>query len=233
MNIKKHFVEVKIGVFFIVGFIILFITLLSIRQVNYIKGTYILKVRFSFAEGMRAASPVRFCGVDVGEVKAVQVRDDGVGQPYVLVYLKIQNDIKIPRDSYFFINSLSLFGEKYLEISPASQITGYLKPNDIVEGISPVPLFNIFITFNRTMKEVSDFVKEGKVKTSFQNILNNMEEATGDFKSLIKAVKDQEGTVGKLFYDKSLYTKTEEFIEDIKNNPWKLLHKPKEKPVKK
>jgi len=29
--------------------------------------------------------------------------------------------------------------------------------------------------------------------------------------------------------DDSLYTKTEEFLEDLKANPWKLLYKPKNK----
>jgi hypothetical protein len=40
-------------------------------------------------------------------------------------------------------------------------------------------------------------------------------------------IRDKKGTVGKLFYDDSLYTKTEEFIEELKQHPWKLLHKPK------
>jgi hypothetical protein len=35
--------------------------------------------------------------------------------------------------------------------------------------------------------------------------------------------------VGKLFYDDSLYQETEEFIADIKKNPWKLLYKPKDR----
>lgn len=61
-------------------------------------------------------------------------------------------------------------GEKYLEIDPPSVLTGYMNAGDVIEGISPIPLFNVFASFNKTMKEVSEFVKEGKIKTSLESI---------------------------------------------------------------
>jgi phospholipid/cholesterol/gamma-HCH transport system substrate-binding protein len=227
-GMKKNVTYIKVGIFFLIAFIILFITLLSIRETTYFRGTYILKVKFIFAEGLRPASPVRFCGVDVGEVKKVEVKEEEKG-PVVYVYAKIQKGVSIPSNAYFFVNSLSLFGEKYLEITPPPTIEGYLKEGDTVEGISPTPLFNVFSTFHKTMREVSDFVREGKLKTSFENTLTNLEEASIEIKDLISNIKNKEGTIGRLFYDDSLYRKTEEFIDDLKKHPWKLLHKPKEK----
>jgi len=217
-----------VGVFVLVSLSILLYALLSIRELTFFKGTYVMPVKFNFAEGLRPSSPVRFCGVDVGEVKEVETKG-GEGQPYVIVHAKIGKDIFIPTGSYFFINSLSLFGEKYLEIAPPEEVDGYLKEGQLVEGISPIPLFNVFATFNKTMKEVHEFVKEGKLKVSFENTLMNLEEATAEVKGLIKDMRNKQGTVGRFLYDDSLYKVTEEFIQDIKNNPWKLLHKPKGK----
>ncbi|UCD15565.1 MAG: MCE family protein [Candidatus Omnitrophota bacterium] len=227
INIKRYFAEIKVGIFFLFAFALLFYTLFSIREISLFKGTYIIKVEFDFAEGLRAASPVRFCGVDVGEVKKVEVVERD-GRPGVLVFAKIEKGILIPKQSYFFINSLSLFGEKYLEVTPSARVKNYIREGEIVEGISPIPLFNVFATFTKTMQEVSDFVKEGKIKKSFENTLLNMEQASIKIKQIIEDMGNKEGTVGRFLYDDSIYRKTEDFIEDIKANPWKLLYKPRE-----
>ncbi len=227
-DIKKHIVEIKIGAFFIAAVAILFFALMSIREIDFFKGTYVIQSKFYFAEGLRRASPVRFCGVEVGEIKKVEVIEED-NQSIVLVTAKIENGVRVPLNSYFFINSLSLFGEKYLEISPPEEVTEYLKPGSIVEGISPIPLFNVFATFNKTMKEVHEFVKEGKIKTAFENTVANLEDISIELKSIVQGINDADGTIGKLIYDDSLYNTTEEFIEDLKEHPWKLLYKPKEK----
>jgi hypothetical protein len=59
--------------------------------------------------------------------------------------------------------------------------------------------------------------------------MKNLEDISIEAKGLIKDVRNKKGTVGKLFYDDSLYQETEEFIADIKKNPWKLLYKPKDR----
>lgn len=227
-DIKSYWMEIKLGVFFLAAFALLFFALLSIREVTFLKGMYILKVKFDFAEGLACSSPVRFCGVDVGEVKKVEVINEN-GQPKVIVSVKISNDVRIPKGSNFIINSLSLFGEKYLEILSPSQISGYLDKDSTVEGNSPKPLFYTFVTFHKTMDELSAFVREGKLKESLERTITNIEDISEELKGLVRDVKNSEGTVGRLLYDDSLYQRTQEFIEDLKQHPWKLLYKPKER----
>jgi len=226
---KKSFAYIKLGSFFLVAFGLFFLTLISMKEVNIFKGSYVVIVKFDFSEGLRPSSPIRFCGVDVGEVKKVKIKEEG-NKPKVYVHAKIEKGVKIPKNSQFFINSLSLFGEKYLEINPPEEATAYINEGDVLEGISPVPLFGLFATFNKTMKEVEQFVKEGQIKTSFENILLNIEDISLDIKGLVKDMKNKQGTIGRLLYDDSLYQTTEEFVADLKEHPWKLLHKPKKKP---
>lgn len=225
---KKSFAYIKLGSFFLVAFGLFFITLLSMREVNIFKGSYIITVKFDFSEGLRPSSPIRFCGVDVGEVKQVAIKEEA-NRSKVYVYAKVDKSVKIPKNSYFFINSLSLFGEKYLEIDPPDEVTAYINAGDVIEGISPVPLFGLFATFNKTMKEIEQFIREGKIKTSFENILFNIEDISLDIKGLVRDIRDKQGTIGRLLYDDSLYQTTEELLADLKEHPWKLLHKPKEK----
>ncbi len=224
---KKFLSYTKAGSFFFIGFILFFITLMSMKEISFFKGTYPLVVTFEFAEGLRTASPVRFCGVDVGEVKKVTVQEE-TGKSRVYAHVAIEKGVQIPKDSQFIINSLSLFGEKYLEIIPPEVTTDYLGEGSQVEGISPIPLFSVFANFTKTMQEVSAFVKEGKLKTSLENSLSNIEDITTSIKGLIDDTKNKSGTLGRLLYDDSLYTVTEEFMQDLKEHPWKLLHKPRE-----
>lgn len=230
-KLKKYSAEFKVGIVFFVALIILFIALFSMREITFLKGTYILKVKFEFSEGLRPASPVRFCGVDVGEVKKVEVVNEN-NKPFVYVYAKISKDVRIPKNSNFIINSLSLFGEKYLEIIPPQQINDFLNEGETVEGVSPLPLFAVFSNFHKTMSEVNEFVKEGKLKTSFENILANTEDITFSLKTILEDIKKKEGTIGRFIYDPSLYQKTEELFDELKKNPWKLLYKPKETKTK-
>jgi phospholipid/cholesterol/gamma-HCH transport system substrate-binding protein len=219
---------VKVGVFFIFGFILLFFTLVSMKDFTFFRGTYTFEVEFEFAEGLRTSAPVRFCGVDVGEVKKVTIKESD-GRPIVHVYASADKTIRIPKNSFFIINSLSLFGEKYLEITPPEEVKGYVNPGDTVEGLSPIPLFSIFSSFTQTMQEISAFINEGELKGSLENSLANIESITMNLNSIIEDTKDSRGTIGRLLYDDSIYRATEEFILDIKAHPWKLLNKPKER----
>ncbi len=229
---KKSLTYVKLGTFFLVAFALFFITLLSLREINIFKGSYVVIVKFDFAEGLRTSSPVRFCGVDVGEVQKVLIREEE-GNSKVYVHAKVHRGIRIPKNAYFFVNSLSLFGEKYLEITPTDEPTAYINDGDIIEGTSPVPLFQVFAAFTKTMKEIDEFVKGGKLKTSFENTLLNLESISLDIKGLVKDLRSKQGTIGRLIYDDSLYQTTEEFLSDLKAHPWKLLHKPKERKQRK
>ncbi len=228
LDVRKLLLEIKIGVFILGAAALVFVAALSIREISFMEGSYIIKVDFNFAEGLKSSSPVRFCGVNVGEVKRVEVIKTAAS-PTVYVYAKIQRSVQIPSNSRFLINSLSLFGEKYLEIIPPEEVDGYIKENEVVEGISPVPLFNVMASFHKTMQELDAFVNEDEFKESIKEIVLNIKGVTGDLHAILQEIKSQEGNLGRFIYDDSLYQKTEEFIEDIKQNPWKLLYKPKKR----
>ncbi len=225
---KRYFLELKIGGFFLLALILFFVALMFIREEKGLfKGSYILKIKFFFVEGLRPASPVRFCGVDVGEVKMVEVKREE-GKSVVYVYAKINADVRIPKNSSFIINSLSLFGEKYLEIISPQKIDGYLEKNQVAEGISPLPLFTVMANFHKTMDELKSFMREGKLKSSLENILANTEAITLNINKILEDLRNKEGSLGMLLYDTSLYKKTEELIEEIKLHPWKLFYKPRQ-----
>ena len=228
LGMNKVFLEVKIGIFSLGAIFLVFVAAVSIKDISFVKGGYIIKVNFTFAEGITPASPVRFCGVNIGEVKKVEI-DEYNSNPTVCVYAKIRKGAQIPCGSHIFINSLSVFGEKYVEIIPPDKIEDFLQGGDVVEGISSVPLASIMASFHETMTGLDAFIDEAELKDSLKDIVANVKEATGNMSSIIEAIKSSDGTLGRFIYDESLYEKTEAFVDDVTKHPWKLLYKPKEK----
>lgn len=214
-------VELKVGIFIFIGLVILSIFILSIGNFKTWASGYHISVVFRFINGLKVGAPVRFAGVDVGEIKKINIYFDSrqkVTKVALLCWIK--EDIKIPVDSQVWVNTLGLLGEKYVEIMPGATYENVLKEGDTIVGVDPLPMHEV----GRLAKDIGE------------RINNLLEQST----LLIQRLNSQEGTVGKLLYSDSLHKhlenlviQLEKAVEDISKNPWKLLWKPKEKPSKK
>ena len=196
--------ELKVGIFIAAGIIIFFIIVFSIGDVYLIKKGYHVNVLFNFANGLRESAPVRLAGVNVGQVEKIDLFfDETEGRTKVKIFAWIQDEkIKIKKDSTAAINTLGLLGEKYLEIFPSQEKTNFFLANgEEIIGHDPVPTA----------------VLTEKVESLAESV-----------SVIMKRLEDGEGTIGKLLTDDTVYYNLESFTEDIKKNPWKLLHKPRE-----
>lgn len=192
--------EVKVGIFILIGIIILIIMILSIGEIYVFSPGYRIKVLFTFANGIAMNAPVRLAGVEVGEVDNIRIyHDEADRKTKVEITAWIRKNIDIESDARAVINTLGLLGEKYLEIFPgASKET--LRNGGTIVGIDPIS------TENMTM-ELKEIIDSARV--------------------VVDRLRDGEGTIGRLLTDDSIYDNMEAFTEDIKKNPWKLMNKPK------
>ncbi|MDD5097348.1 MAG: MlaD family protein [Candidatus Omnitrophica bacterium] len=203
MIFGKTKLELKVGSFVFVGLIILGFFILSIGGFKTWSSGYRININFNFVNGVKVGAPVRFAGVDVGEVKKVKLEFLAQeNRSNVCLEVWIRNIIKIPGDSTVWVNTLGLLGEKYVEIIPGVDYANYLKPHTALKGIDPLPIHQIF--------------------KNAESILHNLDEG------IIK-IRNQEGTLGKLIYNDEIYNQLEALVTDVRKNPWKLLIKTKEK----
>jgi len=203
MIFGKTKLELKVGIFVFVGLIILALFILSIGGFKTWSSGYRINVNFNFVNGVKVGAPVRFSGVDVGEVKRVNlifIPEESRSNVRLEVWLR--NNIKIPLDSSVWVNTLGLLGEKYVEIMPGNNYASCLKANDSLTGKDPLPMHQIF---NRA-----------------ENILHNLDDG-------IARIVNKEGSLGKLIYDDDIYNQLDALVTDIRNHPWKLFYKTKEK----
>ncbi|TAM34189.1 MCE family protein [bacterium] len=203
MIFGKTKLELKVGIFVFVGLVILGIFILSIGGFKTWSSGYHINLNFNFVNGVKVGAPVRFSGVDVGEVKKVDLSFiPQENRSNVRLDIWLRNNIKIPADSSVWVNTLGLLGEKYIEIMPGKDYANCLKANDSLIGRDPLPMHQIF---NRA-----------------ENILRNLDDG-------IAKIRNKEGSLGKLIYDDDIYNQLDALVTDIRNHPWKLFYKTKEK----
>jgi len=242
--------ELKVGLFILIGLIILFIIVFSIGDMYLFKKGYHLRVVFNFANGLAESAPVRLAGVQVGEVKSINIYyDTKEERTKVELDVSISKDVRIEKDSEPMINTLGLLGEKYLEIFPGRSKTEFVAAGDTLIGHDPIPVETITEDMGKlltSVNEVFDKIKngdgtisrllnDGSMYTSIEGLTTDMKGVATDIRRFMSSaneiadkVKTGNGTIGKLIYEDKLYDDLGAFVEDIKNNPWKLLHKPKE-----
>lgn len=203
MIFGKSKLELKVGIFVFIGLAILVVFVLSIGNFRIILSSHRVDFQFNFTNGVKVGAPVRFAGVDIGEVKGlhfVSVSPDTA--PRVRIIGWVRRDIKIPADSTVWINTLGLLGEKYIEIMPGRDYQNIVKTNQVLVGIDPIP-----------MQEFTTLAKD--IGT--------------DLDAAINGIRKKEGTVGKLLYDDTIYKELEALVSDLRRNPWKIFWKTKEK----
>jgi phospholipid/cholesterol/gamma-HCH transport system substrate-binding protein len=217
MVFGKTKLELKVGLFVFAGMVILITFILLIGDFKTWGSGHRVKFMFNFVNGIKLGAPVRFAGVDVGEVKDISfVFSPEEHRMKVELACLLKQEARIPVDSRVWINTLGLLGEKYVDIMPGKNYTEFLNEKQPLKGNDPV-----------AMHEVGD---------AAMSIVNNLNET-------IVKVKNKEGTLGKLLYDEALYKQieaigndlqallkqTDGLVEDIRRNPWKLLWKSKAK----
>ncbi|MFA6358329.1 MAG: MlaD family protein [Candidatus Omnitrophota bacterium] len=203
MIFGKTKLELKVGFFVFIGLIILVIFILSIGGFKTWSSGYRININFGFINGVKVGAPVRFAGVDVGEVKKIKLEFlPEENRSNIRLEIWLRSIVQIPADSTVWVNTLGLLGEKYIEIMPGSDYTHLLKDNQSLSGIDPLPIHTIF---NRA-----------------ENIMRNLDEG-------LLQIRNKEGSLGKFVYDDKIYNELEALVVDIRRNPWKLFFKTKEK----
>ncbi len=203
MIFGKTKLELKVGIFVFLALVILVVFILSIGGFKTWTSGYRVNIIFNFVNGVKLGAPVRFAGVDVGEVKRIRIFFDPLeSHAKVRVSCWVRREVSIPADSTVWVNTLGLLGEKYIEIMPGKDYFHYLTAGQSVTGVDPMP-----------MHEVTRLAKD---------IVTNLDQA-------IVKINNKEGTIGKLLYDDTIYNELEALISDVRKNPWKLFWKTKEK----
>jgi len=233
--------ELKVGIFIFIGIVILSVIIFSIGNFYSVKRGYNLNVVFSFANGIGIGAPVRYSGVQVGEVQEINIYfDEKENKPLVRLTIWVSQNTWINENAKASINTLGLLGEKYLEISPGTRDVRLLQKGDVLRGQDPVSTEELARSTKELIEKmviltesINKIAGDDNLRASLKNTVGNMEALTGDLRDFLSYAKQGKGTIGRLMSDDVLYRHIDEMILDIKEHPWKLLFHPPEPRKKK
>jgi phospholipid/cholesterol/gamma-HCH transport system substrate-binding protein len=249
MSEKK--MEILAGLFVTLGLFVLIFGIVWLKGGSVIKRSYRVPVAFSDAGGLRVGDPVDIAGVRKGRVAGIALRPHDV-----LVSLEVEKDVFLPEDSRLTMRNLSLLsGEKYIKIelgtspkpfdpqkpfrgdyydefSIANVVNALKKINDLlsqidVKSITQKVDSGIGAIFESSKKSLS--VLENR-SADLNHLIINLERISTNLDTVVAALKNKQGTLGRLIFDDKPYNEImstnqelKSLIQDIKNHPERYL----------
>jgi phospholipid/cholesterol/gamma-HCH transport system substrate-binding protein len=224
---KELTLELKVGAFVLAAIVCLSFLILSISSFSFFEKGQKMHVIFGYANGLKKAAPVRLAGVEAGVVRSIKVFTDPQTQAMrVKVGISVDQGVSVPVDSLVSINQLGLLGEKYVEITPGHSNQMMVAGGTFI-GIDPVPVEKITkridsltAKLEETMTNINTGVLSEQNKLAFSQTLAGLS-------GIMTKINQGQGTIGQLVGNPSIYQNLDELSADLKNNPWKLLYRPK------
>ncbi len=141
MVFGKNKLELKVGIFVFAGLVVLAIFVLLIGDFKNLISAYKVRFQFNFINGVRVGAPVRFSGVDIGQVKEINLLPTPEQHTTKIEIVGLlRKSIKIPVDSQVWVNTLGILGEKYIDIMPGKDYVNFISENGTIIGNDPVAM---------------------------------------------------------------------------------------------
>ena len=209
---KKFGNEFVVGLFVLACVAGLIYLTFSTGKVDLKKEGYHIYAVFNEIAGLDTKAPVMLNGLEVGKVDDIQIiYDDETTK--IKLKLWIKADAKIRENPAISIKTLGLMGEKYIQIA-SSHGKGFIQPEAVLAG---KPYLDLDALMEQALVITEDVTTQ--VNKLLAGLNGTVEENKGSVTQIIKNLETS---------SKNL----EEFSDDLKRHPWKLLMKGKETPKK-
>lgn len=229
--------ETKIGILVTVVVVALLVLTYLVGDFNFAEKGYEIKVYFENIDGVDINAPVLLNGLEVGLVKNIQIVYEPKTQMELTLWLRER--AKLRQGAKAYVRTLGMFGEKYIGLTIGEQGQPFIAHGASITGEEPMDFERLLAKgegIAENIQEISENINERlKVNSAaIDELIANLNKSSQNIAS-ISANIDERLAVNKDHIDAlmghlSIAGKNlEELSADIKENPWKLLYKPKEK----
>ena len=181
---------VKVGIFLTLCLVLLGYLILRVEDIElFAKGGERVDAVFPSVAGLDDKAAVRIAGVRVGRVDGVRLEET-----HARVTLRLDQPVRLTQGTTAAITSLSLLGEKYVELKLGPADAPLLPAGEVLQGTTP-------ITFDQAMEKlngIGDSIQEitGSIsgkgsETSISRLIANLEAVSADIRELVAANKSQ------------------------------------------
>jgi len=188
--------KIKIGLFTFTGLIVLIAAIFFIgNRKNLFTSTFTIYGTFRNVNGLQVGNNVRFVGINVGVVQAINIVNDSSAR----VDLTLNNNVKrfIKSDSKISIGSDGLMGDKLVVITPGGVTsTKEISSGGQLAAVNPVDVDKII----------------GKLT----KVIDNAESLTGGLSQIVAKVNSGQGSIGRLLNSDKLSKDLEGTVRQAK-----------------
>lgn len=215
--------EFKVGVFVLVGCIILIFMSMKVGGFKFFKGikTYDVVVYFDSVEGLDVGSAVQIAGVTVGRVKEITLEGSKAK-----VVLEINEGVVIKKDASASIKTKGVLGEKFVDVF-VGEAAENLPAGGTIQSVKKTTDLDTLVAHVDSVigdvKEVTVNLRKtlggSEGEAVMRGILKNLYELSANLNNMVK--KNDEGlanTVKNLErFSATLAEKTPELSKDLKD----------------
>jgi phospholipid/cholesterol/gamma-HCH transport system substrate-binding protein len=179
-----------------------------LKTTNITSTPYKVKTSFSYADGIKPETIVKLSGIDVGRVIDIQFKYEP--ETRIEVTMIIDKKAKLREDSIAFISTSGMIGDAFIGITPGSADKPFVK-----EGATLVS---------------EDPLEMRKLMKKMDSIAENLDKTLGEVKTLAMnvngVVSENKPRIDNIFINlEKTAINFNEFSDDLKKHPWKLLSK--------
>jgi phospholipid/cholesterol/gamma-HCH transport system substrate-binding protein len=208
MKRKERALEVKVGVFLLVGFLILLYLSLRVSKLERIQGEHYFAL-FPTVSGLTKGAPVEVAGVVVGRVEEIKLEGKMAKVRFVL-----SKEVVLFEDAKATLRTHGALGDKFIEIDPGTSQKEPLKPGEVILSTYVTPdLDQLFLSLQKTAQgfadmgeALRDLMGEKETREAVKELVMNLRDSSREFKGfLVKNRTRLDNTISNLeSFSKSL-----------------------------
>ena len=175
--------NIKLGIFIVIGTACFMLALYFIgAKQNLFGNTFEIKVAFNNVNGLQKGNNVRFSGIDIGTVSAIEILNDTTIEVLLIVDKNVQQYIKI--DAIATLGNDGLMGNKLVNISPGSSSAEIIQEGGILLSINELDADDMLRRLEQTNRNIASI--------------------TESFVGIVQKIDQGEGVIGKLINEGKL-----------------------------
>jgi phospholipid/cholesterol/gamma-HCH transport system substrate-binding protein len=236
---KKHltWAKLRVGIVISLALLVVFFAVMFAGHIEKLfKPRVPVYVIFNDVKGLKAGAPVWFSGIEIGYVESLSL----VPGDKVRAAISIDSgSLKfLKEDSHVTIQTLGLFGDKYVELLPGSRDAELLKPGGEIRGETAQVVENLVKTTGESVKSAKEFINmmekvlekidkgEGAVPMLLRDpeISRNLRKTAKSLENFSHNLETSRGTLSRMIEDDTLYSNLNTAATNLNGVAAKLDH---------
>lgn len=176
------------------GFVVLCLVLMAALLLVFSKGTrfftptYEVKMRIRNVGGLKERSAVFLAGIQIGNLKSVELAPDGRS---VVLRLTVLRKYQVHKDAEFVVEQIGVLGDQFVSIHPRENTAPLLQDGDVVEGRESFNFQEVARSaddllkqFSRALVEIRESITNVKASVLDPTTLSNFSATVANFRKV-------------------------------------------------